>query len=828
MLRRTAQLGMLFSALALAACNSDVLPAGTAGTVTVRVYVDADGSADFSAGDPVFTATVTLLGAGGASQEASTDAGGIASFSSVMPGSYSATLSGSVPAGAVLASAESPTIVVPFGGGEVAAQFRYVFNPGTVSGVLFRDDNGNGVFDPGTDTPAPGMQADLFAGASATGTPVATTTTGSGGEFQFTTVRPGSYTLKVTAIPTIQIVGGETRAITVDAQGAAEVPVQFTGNLLISIAQVRSAPVGMTVAFEGTATVNAAITGSNQLYVQDANAGVLVFGAPTAGIVAGDQVRVVGAVAIFNGELEIAAPSGGTLSVTKLSSGAVPAPRSLTVPQVLSNQYLGQLVSLLGLRVRSVATTGATSYNVNVVGDMPADTFQVRIGNSNNVPIPVAFWEVGRKYDVTGLVGVFNGLIQLKPRAPGDAIAGLLTQTIAEARAHASGDTVTVEGVIYVGTAVYTLASAANWNFYMEDATGGTQVFNVPNGTSYAAGDSVRVRGAVSFFNAEYEIARFNASSPPVIDRLGSGMIPHSRTLSGMQLASKAFDGQLVRLSGLQVVSVSTPNASGAYNVVTTAPDGTAVTARIDASPVGIVNTSWMVGMSYDVTGAALNFSTNGTSFTPEVKPRSPADVELSTPTVISILAARAINNDTVTVEGVVIAGQGTFRSDNAYIQDATGGVQIFNLPSGLMLHTGDQVRVHGKMTTFSSEKEITNNLTPSDSIRVTKLGDGVAPPPRVVTGAEFAARTYEGQLLTLTDVAILTVGTPSGSGTYTVTGTAADGTPVTLFMSAPVGSVPPPATFAVGAHYDLTGVAVPFSGAAELKPRGAADVVAR
>ena len=49
--------------------------------------------------------------------------------------------------------------------------------------------------------------------------------------------------------------------------------------------------------------------------------------------------------------------------------------------------------------------------------------------------------------------------------------------------------------------------------------------------------------------------------------------------------------------------------------------------------------------------------------------------------------------------------------------------------------------------------------------------------------------------------------------------------------MSAPTGSVPPPASmFTVGTHYDITGIAVPFGtpSAAELKPRGAADVVQR
>jgi hypothetical protein len=78
-------------------------------------------------------------------------------------------------------------------------------------------------------------------------------------------------------------------------------------------------------------------------------------------------------------------------------------------------------------------------------------------------------------------------------------------------------------------------------------------------------------------------------------------------------------------------------------------------------------------------------------------------------------------------------------------------------------------------------------------------------------------------------NVTIVTVGTAGGTGTYTVTGTAPDGSTLTIFMSAPTGAVPPPATtFTVGQRYNITAIAVPFGTPIvdELKPRGAADVV--
>jgi DNA/RNA endonuclease YhcR with UshA esterase domain len=623
MFRRKSLVGTLIAVGFALGCNKDDVPAGTAADVIVKVFVDADGSGDFSASDVAIPGSVTLTGADGTTVQATLDASGTASFTGVLPGSYTATVADTPPGGAILATAPAPVIVVPFQGGEVAAQFRYVFNPGTIQGVLYRDNNANGVFDAGTDTPAPGMTVNLFAGTDATQLPVAVTTTTAAGQFIFTGIRPGSYTVEIKPIPTIQLVGGDTISVVVAAATTTQAAKQFTGNLLVPISQVRTTAVGSVVAFEGTATAAAGLVGSNQLYVQDANAGVLVFGAPTAGIVAGDVVRVIGAIGMFSGEIEVLAPAGGALSVTKLSTGAAPAPKVITVAQLLSSQFLGQLISVAGVKVRSVVTTGATSYNVNFQGATLADTFQVRIGNTNNVPIPSTFWEVNRTYTLTGLDGIFNGLHQVKPRSSADVVVGSLP--------------------------------------------------------------------------------------------------------------------------------------------------------------------------------------------------------------IFTIAAAKQVVNDTVTVEGIVTATRGTFRVDNAYVQDATSGVQIFNLPLSLTLALGDSVRVHGKMTTFSGENEIVNNIAITDSIKVTKLGTRPPLAPKVITGAQFLSRAFEGQLVTVQSVTIVTVGNASGSGTYTVTGTAPDGSAMTIFMSAPTGAVPPPgATYTVGSRYHLTGIAVPFGtpSVEELKPRGAADVV--
>ncbi|MGH7581726.1 MAG: SdrD B-like domain-containing protein [Gemmatimonadales bacterium] len=820
MLRRNLLAGMALLVATSVSCNNNDIPAGTAGTVTVRVFVDADGSGDYSDGDVVFTAAVTLTTSSGAVRGASTDAQGEAVFNDVAPGSYTASISGTVPDGAVLATASQPIIVVPFKGGDVSGQFRYVFNPGAIHGVIYRDENGNSMFDAGVDTPAPGLPVAVIPGTDASAEPVATTTTDANGAFSFPVLRPGTYTVLVTPIPTIQLVGGNTRTVDVTAAATTEAAVRFTGNLLTPLAQVRTAAPGTIVAFVAVATQNAGLLASNNLYVQDASAGVLVFGAPTAGILAGDTVRVVGAVSSFNGELEIAAPSGGTLTVTKLGSGPVPAPRTITVPQLNSGDFAGQLVTVTGVKVVSVATTGATSYNVNLQGSNPADVFQVRIGNTNNVPIPSTFWVVGHSYDVTGLDGVFNGAAQLKPRSAADVVPGASTLPIATAKLNLN-DTVTVVGVVTAGRGTFRTD-----NGYIQDSTSGVQIFNLPSNLTINLGDTVRVHGKMVVFSGENEIENNAAPADSIrVTVIGSGPAPLPRVVTGTEFAARTFEGELVKLADVTIVTVGTASGSGTYTVTGTAEDGTAVTIFMSA-PTGSVPppaTTYTVGHQYDIAGIASVFTS-----TAELKPRGAADVTPAPATVLTIAAAKGVSNDTVTVEGVVTAGQGIFRTDNSYIQDASSGVQIFNLPAALMLQVGDAVRVHGKMVVFGGENEIENNIAITDSIKVTRLGTGSVA-PRVVTGAQFAARTFEGQLVTLQDVTILTVGTAGGTGTYTVTGTAADATPVTIFMSAPTGNVPAPAaTYTVGSHYNVTGIASVFSSAAELKPRGAGDVVPR
>jgi len=821
------------ASLALAGCVETSSPAGDASSVSIRAFVDADGSGTFGAGDvPIAGLAIQLRATSGLTQlTATTDAQGLAGFTSVPPGGYEAVYAGSTPAGAVLATAESPVVVAPYDGAALTGEFRFVYLPGSINGVLYRDNNDNDVFDAGTDTPAPGLPVALFSG---TGTePLAEVITSASGAFGFGTLRPGSYRVAVTPLPTMEIVGGDTIAVDVTPDNPLALPVRFTGNLISTVAEVRAATVPSVVAFEGVATVGVGIfstsTGSNQFNVQDASgSGILILQVPlSSGIQEGDSVRVVGTTAVSAGELLVT----GNPSITVLANGrTVPAPRIITAAQVASSTsddpLQGLLVKVGNLVVDSVQGGTSSGYNV-FVSDGADNAFIVRVGTAA-VGIVRSDWIPGRVYDITGTLGNFYGP-QIKVRSASDVELRSSATPIGELRAAVFADsagtrydTVTVEGVVHTAQGTFRTDNA-----FIQDATGGILLFNVPAEAALAVGDSVRVTAVVDWYNSELELVRFSYSSPPLIEKLGVGATPVARNLSGGQILSRVFEGQLVRIGNAVLDSVGTPSGSGGYTAWVLTTDGERIQLRIENNSIGIPTDSWVKGDAYNVVGALSDYRG-----VPQIKPRSAADVTAGTAGVISIAAAEAKPaGDTVRVEGVVTApvgifGSATGSSTNAYIADGSGGIQIFGVPATVSLEVGDLIRVRGVMGAYSGELELMR-FSSSVLLDITELGMAAPPVPRPVTGAEVDARTYEGELVSLAGVTVTAVGSVSGSGGYNITVTAADGTTVALRNDRAAVGIPD-SYWLVGGVYDVTGILTAFNSSPQLKLRGPADVVQR
>ena len=574
--------------LGTVSCGDDVVSLGecTSSTLAVRVYVDADGDGSFdSAADvPIASVTVTASATAG-DVSGSTGADGLVTLE-LSPGSYALSASGGIPAGAVLATASNPTVFAQFQGGALTEEFRYSFLPGEVSGVVFRDDNGDGAFNAADDTPAGGITVLLFSGSTAAGDTVASSSTATDGSFLFTTVRPGTYTVEIVPFPTITIVGGNTATLTVDADLQSVLLVEFTGNLVTTVAEARNVPDGDAIAIEGVVSAQASFRTTLDAFMQDGTAGITLFDFNQAAVQIGDSIRVVGRKGAFRGEVQI--DSVFTLEV--LASVGEPATAIVTAADINAGSFQSQLVEIDGT-VDSLTADGFDNARVFLT-DGAGDTF---VGESDSrTGVASTDWVVGQLYTVIGVLGSDDRdalQYRLEVRGIGDLILGGSAITLAAARG-LDGQVVTVVGV---------LNWQAEWQTgrlegFMQDATAGIALFDFGvDPTGLLRGDTIRVRGTVGAFRSEVQISNID-----VFTVIAAGPPPTPRAVTGAEINAGQFQGELISITGtLTDVAVFSFD-----NHMLTFDDAaaTSFTAYVD-SRNGIASATWTVGQSYSIEG---------------------------------------------------------------------------------------------------------------------------------------------------------------------------------------------------------------------------------
>lgn len=604
-------LAALAACLAAAACSEKTLTLseGAASTLSVRVYVDADGDGTFDAATDVpiadITVSATPSGGGGGDVSEMTDASGIATFE-LAPGSYTLSAAGTVPSGAVLATASSPAVVAPFQGAQLTSEFRYTFNPGQLSIVVFRDDNGSGTFEPGVDTPAPGVGAELASGSDIVGTG----TTDATGTVEFQALRPGEYTLTLTPLPTIDLVGGNTRTIVIEAAAATDLAVEFTGDLVIPIADARAAAVGSVVAVEGVITWQT-FRSNLDAYVQDGTGGIAMFEFsldPTP-VTEGDSVRVIGEISEFNGDLQISPVT----SLEVLGSTSVPAPRIVSAAEINAGDFQGELVVIDGI-VDSLQVFSFDNHNV-WLSDAAGDDAQVFV--DSRVGVGSADWMVGELYAVLGVLSTDNRNAfpyRVELRGPGDMILGGSAVTLAEARGM-PGETVTVVGVLSWQAEFQT----SRLEGFMQDGTAGIALFDFGvDPTGLQRGDTIRVRGTVGSFRSEVQI-----SSVDVFSVIAGGPPPTPRAVTATEINAFMFQGELVTISG----TVDSLQVDGFDNALVFLTDGGGETFNVFSdSRTGVASTTWTIGQTFQVTGPLGRDDRNVLEARVEV--RDPNDVQ--------------------------------------------------------------------------------------------------------------------------------------------------------------------------------------------------------
>jgi hypothetical protein len=304
---------------------------------------------------------------------------------------------------------------------------------GSVEGRLFLDEMKTGFYDPSAgDVPLAGVRVALF-DRGTDRVLAGPETTDAQGRFAFSNVRPGTHDLFVISSDTeplpydavvcrnpvpVSVYRGEPRGVDIAAQDAC----------LITIAEARELGPGEFVNIRGVVTSHPGQVQSSYVYIQDATAGIQFFTSALndAGLEIGDLIDVSGVTDEFNNTLQLA-----SVQLNEVVKGVgVPAPAATTTGQIateatnFTGTFQGRLVRVTGAQLVTGFTTGG---NRNAQIDDGTGPALVRVASgvvsgSGAAILDALGLEVGKCYNITGLVGAFGSDGQLFPRSGADFV----------------------------------------------------------------------------------------------------------------------------------------------------------------------------------------------------------------------------------------------------------------------------------------------------------------------------------------------------------------------------------------------------------------------
>ena len=203
--------------------------------------------------------------------------------------------------------------------------------------------------------------------------------------------------------------------------GAWQLKPRFNADLevnapVISIADARAKPVGELVFIDGVALTGRTTFGDGTLHVADASGAMRATRVRQAVIFPGDSVRLIGRVAIREGQPVLDDAEPFTLGFSR-----TPPPTEIKTDVAATAD--GGLLDAALVKVFD-ATIGATA---TVAGDfvltVDDGTGTLEVVLDQSLPFSLGPFTVGADVDVTGvLVPTGSGTWQLKPTSPGDIL----------------------------------------------------------------------------------------------------------------------------------------------------------------------------------------------------------------------------------------------------------------------------------------------------------------------------------------------------------------------------------------------------------------------
>ncbi|HLR14334.1 MAG TPA: 5'-nucleotidase C-terminal domain-containing protein [Bacillota bacterium] len=209
----------------------------------------------------------------------------------------------------------------------------------------------------------------------------------------------------------------ETEGI-IDVKAEGRIQIKQEAPEKITVAEARDLSVGERVTVEGIVLVDSGAWGAEGFYVHDGTGGINVYQFDQE-VQEGDRVIVTGEIDDFNGEIQINSVS----SVEVIGNESIPEPTIITIDD-LNEGLIGELITLKQgtiSELEKVDDYGTFEFKVKVNGSN--ESIQIRVDSRTGLSFEDFAFADADVVDLTGIVGIYNGTLQIKPRKAEDIVA---------------------------------------------------------------------------------------------------------------------------------------------------------------------------------------------------------------------------------------------------------------------------------------------------------------------------------------------------------------------------------------------------------------------
>ena len=304
-----------------------------------------------------------------------------------------------------------------------APQFQ-VAGTGSLSGLLFFDRDGNGIFDPSAGDSALGnVHLVVYARGTTTILPGADTHTDAGGRFSIANLPAGTSSLQVDTTGNSAVLSfcNNPLPVSIYLNETNFVSVNGQSGCVISIAAAEASSLGTRVTVSGTVTSTLAQISTGQLYIEDATGGIQLFSPTGATVSLGDVVQVSGTLSSFSNETELSPSTINThVPGTPLTPFDVTSLAASSAAGDIHANLQGRLIRIKAGKLLDLFTTGA-GRNAQVDDGSGAVTIRYDSHVVSDTTVLKTTFTAGHCYNWTGILKAFTSPgVELFPRSLAD------------------------------------------------------------------------------------------------------------------------------------------------------------------------------------------------------------------------------------------------------------------------------------------------------------------------------------------------------------------------------------------------------------------------